>query len=99
MKLVPALSLFSVVPIALVGCTAPASPRADGGTALVLADGYELGNYNPVAEAATGCSCPARSRRRGRVRCRRRPEARPARCIRPGQSVRLRKEKELERVS
>ncbi|BCN71078.1 hypothetical protein RE943_45510 [Prescottella equi] len=49
MKLVPALSLFSLVPIALVGCTAPASPRADGGTALVLADGYELGNYNPVA--------------------------------------------------
>ncbi len=59
MKLVPALSLFSLVPIALVGCTAPASPRADGGTALVLADGYELGNYNPVAASA----------RRARPRC------------------------------
>lgn len=49
MKLVPALAVFALVPIALVACTAPASPRGGDGTALVLADGYELGNYNPVA--------------------------------------------------
>ncbi|PTR21853.1 peptide/nickel transport system substrate-binding protein [Rhodococcus sp. OK519] len=49
MKLVPALSLFSLVPIALAGCSAPASSEDGDDTALVLADGYELGNYNPVA--------------------------------------------------
>ncbi|WP_430334715.1 ABC transporter substrate-binding protein [Rhodococcus sp. ACT016] len=49
MKLVPALSLFSLVPIVLVACTAPDTSPSGDDTALVLADGYELGNYNPVA--------------------------------------------------
>ncbi len=60
MKLVPALSLFSLVPIALVGCTAPASPRADGHLTRPSPNGYELGNYNPVAGSA---------RRGARPRC------------------------------
>ncbi|WP_305093084.1 ABC transporter substrate-binding protein [Prescottella sp. R16] len=48
MKLVSPVSLLALVPFALAACTAPA-PTGGDSASLVLADGYELGHYNPVA--------------------------------------------------
>lgn len=35
--------------VCVAGCSTPSPPGGENGTSLVLADGYELGGYNPIA--------------------------------------------------